>query len=92
MGSKMSPPCLSPLPYLRYCEEPISLLPGSWMRTDGILYRNYLYKGHVAECRGWFMGFGGVAYWAGSFEEDVLTYLRGLPEGCFFHDDVWLSG
>ncbi len=75
-----------------YCEEPISLLPGSWIRMDGISYHQRFYKGHAAECRGWLMGFGGVAYWASSFGEKLLSFLPGLPQGCFFHDDVWLSG
>ena len=75
-----------------YCEEPLSLLPGTWMRTDGISYHQRFYQGHSAECRGWLMGFGGVAYWASSFGNDIFDFLKGLPEGCFFHDDVWLSG
>ena len=66
------------------------MLPSIWLKT-GVIFKN-LYKGYVSECRGWSMGYEGVAYWAGSFEDDVLTYLKELPKGCFFHDDVWISG
>ena len=71
---------------------PFAYLPGQWLRTDRLLHHQYLYKGYSAECKGWLMGFGGVAYWASSFDDSLLTYLTGLPEGCFYHDDVWLSG
>jgi hypothetical protein len=48
--------------------------------------RQYFFKGYVTECKGWLMGFGGIAYWASSFQESLLTFLEILPPGCFFHD------
>ena len=38
------------------------------------------------------LGFGGTAYWASSFNDSLFTYLDKKPKGCFYHDDVWLSG
>lgn len=75
-----------------YCEEPLNVRKGTWLRTDSIDYHQYLYKGQVAECRGWLMGFGGAVYWASSFDDSLLNFLSTLPHGCFYHDDVWLSG
>lgn len=74
-----------------YCEVPLLISPGSWIRTD-VLYPRYIVKDVVAECKGWNMGFGGVAYWASSFQDDIVDYLSFLPKGCFYHDDVWLAG
>jgi len=66
-----------------YCEQPLLILPGAWMRTDKVysyLYRWFLLDGMFSECKGWSMGFGGVAYWASSFREDVVTFLSKLPK------------
>ena len=49
-------------------------------------------QGQSRECFGWLMGYAGVVYRVGFFKEDVFSYLDHLPQGCFFHDDVWLSG
>ncbi|GAX78286.1 hypothetical protein CEUSTIGMA_g5728.t1 [Chlamydomonas eustigma] len=75
-----------------YCEEPLPSTPGKWRQLhENLLYRN-LYWGQAVQCNGWLMGWGGVAYPASAFKDDLLTYLSGLPKGCFYHDDVWLSG
>ena len=38
------------------------------------------------------MGYTGIAYRVRYFGDDIFEYLKKLPSGCFFHDDVWLSG
>ncbi len=61
-----------------FCEEPPP--PGSISETgwrqmhENYLYRN-MYRGSAVECRGWLMGWGGIAYHARSFNESLLTFL-----------------
>ena len=43
-------------------------------------------------CRGWVLGWIGVAYHVSFFGIDILTVLKSLPRGCFYNDDIWLSG
>ena len=43
-------------------------------------------------CKGWLIGWTAVAYRVGHFAHDVWTYLDRLPRGCFYNDDIWLSG
>jgi hypothetical protein len=43
-------------------------------------------------CNGWLLGWTAVAYRVGHFGDDIWTYLDGLPPGCFYNDDIWLSG
>ena len=43
-------------------------------------------------CNGWLIGWTGVAYRVGHFGQDVWTFLDTLPRGCFYNDDIWLSG
>ena len=43
-------------------------------------------------CNGWLSGWTAVAYRVGHFGPDVWTFLDPLPRGCFYNDDVWLSG
>ena len=76
-----------------FCEEPPG--PGSsgdsWRQThEDFVYRN-MYAGYAVECRGWLMGWGGIAYRASSFNDTLLSFQASIPSGCFFHDDVWLS-
>lgn len=60
-----------------YCEVPLLLIPGAWIRAD-IFHLPFLFNGMVVECQGWNMGFGGVAYWASSFQDDIVTFLSTL--------------
>ncbi|GAX79098.1 hypothetical protein CEUSTIGMA_g6538.t1 [Chlamydomonas eustigma] len=76
-----------------YCEVPLTWKRGTWLRMDlAHYYGQRYYPGHVAECQGWLMGFGGVGYWASTLDDRLLTFLSELPKGCYYHDDVWLSG
>jgi hypothetical protein len=43
-------------------------------------------------CRSWLLGFEGVAYHISSFGSDIWTFSQSLPLGCFYNDDIWLSG
>ena len=43
-------------------------------------------------CRGWLLGWMGAVYHVSSFGIDILTVLKSLPRGCFYNDDIWLSG
>jgi hypothetical protein len=43
-------------------------------------------------CPGWLYGFLGVAYSISSFGPDIWTFMQSLPLGCFYNDDIWLSG
>jgi hypothetical protein len=43
-------------------------------------------------CSGWLLGWTAVAYRVSNFGNDVWTYLDRLPHGCFYNDDIWLSG
>lgn len=78
------------------CQEPRGAKGehGRWRRSDLVVLYRWLWHGVALECKGFLMGFGGAAYWASSFDDSVFDYLSqpGTPEGCFFHDDVWLSG
>ena len=53
---------------------------------------NNLFASTPRVCKGWLVGWTAVAYRVGHFGSDVFTYLNRLPRGCFFNDDVWLSG
>ena len=44
------------------------------------LYRN-MYRGSAVECRGWLMGWGGIAYRASSFNDSLLTFLLVSDRG-----------
>ena len=43
-------------------------------------------------CKGWLLGWTAVAYRVGHFGKDIWTYLDSLPRGCFYNEDIWLSG
>ena len=43
-------------------------------------------------CPGWLYGFTGAAYSISSFGPDIWTFMQSLPVGCFYNDDIWLSG
>ncbi|EKX31247.1 hypothetical protein GUITHDRAFT_122554 [Guillardia theta CCMP2712] len=43
-------------------------------------------------CKGWLVGWTAVAHRVSNFGEDVWTYLNRLPRGCFYNDDIWISG
>ena len=43
-------------------------------------------------CSGWLLGWVGLAYRVSYFEQDIWTFLQTLPIGCFYNDDIWLSG
>jgi hypothetical protein len=43
-------------------------------------------------CNGWLFGWQAVAYRVRHFGPDIWTFLDTLPRGCFFNDDIWLSG
>jgi len=76
-----------------YCEVPLTWKKGTWVRMDHAhYYGQRYYPGHLAACQGWLMGFGGVGYWASTLDNRLPTFLSELPKGCYYHDDVWLSG
>jgi len=43
-------------------------------------------------CNGWLVGWTAVAHRVSNFGDDIWTYLDKLPRGCFYNDDIWLSG
>lgn len=43
-------------------------------------------------CNGWLSGWSAVAYRVAHFGPDIWGFLETLPRGCFFNDDIWLSG
>ncbi|EKX55337.1 hypothetical protein GUITHDRAFT_99118 [Guillardia theta CCMP2712] len=43
-------------------------------------------------CNGWLVGWTAVAHRVSNFGEDVWMYLDRLPRGCFYNDDIWMSG
>jgi len=51
-----------------------------------------VFSPHPRVCEGWLSGWAAVAYRAGHFQPDIWFFLDSLPTGCFFNDDVWLSG
>ena len=55
---------------------------GSWHR--------WLWSGNAKKCPGWLQGWAAVAYRVGFFGADVFNV--SMPPGCFYNDDVWLSG
>ncbi|EKX37844.1 hypothetical protein GUITHDRAFT_115984 [Guillardia theta CCMP2712] len=84
--------CLSGL-----CQELPALMPIHGMVTlgfpHGILATAGWYsQDRIIPCYGWLMGYTGIAYRVRYFGDDIFEYLKRLPSGCFFHDDVWLSG
>ena len=46
----------------------------------------------VVECKGWLQGFQGILYHRSSFSDDVFSMNATMPDGCFYADDVRLSG
>ena len=59
------------------------------MIHDGSWHR-WLWPYNAKHCPGWLVGWAGVAYRVGYFEKDVFNV--SMPSGCFYNDDVWLSG
>ena len=53
---------------------------------------NHFWLHNAKNCPGWLLGWSGVAYRASFFDDDIFSFLDTLPKGCFFNDDVWLSG
>jgi hypothetical protein len=53
---------------------------------------NHFWIHNAKDCPGWLLGWAGVAYRASFFEDDIFTFIDNIPTGCFFNDDVWLSG
>jgi hypothetical protein len=47
---------------------------------------------HPRTCKGWLSGWAAVAYRVGHFGPDIWSFLDSLPRGCFYNDDIWLSG
>ena len=43
-------------------------------------------------CDGWLVGWTGVAHHVSSFGPDIWTFPQTLPVGCFYNDDILLSG
>ncbi|EKX50773.1 hypothetical protein GUITHDRAFT_103363 [Guillardia theta CCMP2712] len=79
------------------CQELPPLMPIHGMVTLGFPHGILAKAGWYAEdriipCYGWLMGYTGIAYRVRYFGSDIFEYLQKLPSGCFFHDDVWLSG
>ena len=46
----------------------------------------------TVECNGWLFGFQGVVYRRKFFDLDVFNMTESMPIGCFYADDVRLSG
>ena len=46
----------------------------------------------LIECRGWLHGYRGILYRRKSFSSEVFLMDATMPEGCFYADDVRLSG
>lgn len=46
----------------------------------------------VVECKGWLQGYQGILYHRSSFSDDVFSMNATMPDGCFYADDVRLSG
>ncbi len=46
----------------------------------------------VVQCKGWLQGYQGALYRRGSFGDDVLSMGSSMPDGCYYADDVRLSG
>lgn len=53
-------------------------------------WHRWLWPYNGKQCPGWLVGWAGVAYRAGYFQQDVFNV--SMPAGCFYNDDVWLSG
>lgn len=53
-------------------------------------WHRWLWRYNGKQCPGWLVGWAGVAYRVGYFENDVFN--MSMPTGCFYNDDVWLSG
>jgi hypothetical protein len=47
---------------------------------------------HPRTCKGWLQGWAAAAYRVGHFGPDIWSFLDSLPRGCFYNDDIWLSG
>ena len=43
-------------------------------------------------CNGWLVGWTAVAHRVSNFGDDIWTYMDRLPKGCFYNDDIWVSG
>jgi hypothetical protein len=46
----------------------------------------------VVQCKGWLQGYQGALYRRGSFGDDVFSMVSTMPVGCYYADDVRLSG
>lgn len=47
---------------------------------------------NIVECKGWLHGWQGILYQKHFFGGDVFSMDTSMPDGCFFADDVRLSG
>jgi hypothetical protein len=47
---------------------------------------------NIVECKGWMQGYLGVLYRRQSFGDDIFSMTQTMPDGCFYADDVRLSG
>ncbi len=53
----------------------------------------WYYFDNIVECRGWLQGFQGILYRKRFFSGfDVFYMAATMPDGCFYADDVRLSG
>ncbi len=47
---------------------------------------------NIVECKGWLHGWNGILYQKRFFASDVFLMDTAMPSGCFYADDVRLSG
>lgn len=47
---------------------------------------------NIVQCKGWLQGYQGALYRRGSFGDDVFSMAETMPDGCYYADDVRLSG
>lgn len=69
--------------------DPVVNMAPKVMIHDGSWHR-WLWRGNTKRCPGWLVGWAAVAYRVGYFGADVFNV--SMPAGCFYNDDVWLSG
>ncbi|KAJ3116168.1 hypothetical protein HDU96_010277 [Phlyctochytrium bullatum] len=60
-----------------------------WGGNEG---KTWKYLESEGECHGWGDAWTGIAYRRGWFDDSVVTGYEGRPEGCWIHDDVYISG
>jgi len=69
-----------------------NLIPDALWWTSISSGLSWLYPLHdTIQCDGWLHGFQGVLYRKKFFASDVWN-MSGMPKGCFYADDVRLSG